>query len=205
MEQNKFYTLPKMPYGYKELEPYISEEQLLTHHQKHHISYVNGANRILEEMERAREEGIDLDMGAKLKELSFYIGGHILHSLFWNNMAPNNKGGGGEPTGELLQFITKEFGNFDRFKKEFVSSTLGIEGSGWSALTYDKNTDRLMIMQIEKHNFNIYPTFNILMVFDFWEHAYYIDYKSEKSKFIDAFWNIINWTEVNKRLNESKK
>jgi Fe-Mn family superoxide dismutase len=117
MAQNKIYTLPQLPYDYKDLQPYISKEQLMIHHQKHHVSYVNGANKIFSELEEAREENHDLDLGAKLKELSFHIGGHILHSLFWNNMAPKDKGGGGEPLGELLQFIKEEFGDFERFKK----------------------------------------------------------------------------------------
>lgn len=196
MAKDKFYTLPELSYGYKDLEPYISEEQLITHYQKHHVAYVNGANRVLKEIEEAREKGVDLDMGAKLKELSFYIGGHILHSLFWENLTPNYK----EPSDEILKLITREFGSLSRFKKEFTLSALSIEGSGWVALAYEKSMDRLVIMQIEKHNLNIYPTFDILIVFDFWEHAYYIDYKNEKNKFIDIFWSIINWEEVNKRL-----
>ena len=93
------YNLPDLPYGYKDLEPYISEEQLKIHHQKHHLAYVNGANAILDRLEKARQEGTDVDMKATLKDLSFNIGGHLLHSLFWTNLAPAGKGGGGEPTG----------------------------------------------------------------------------------------------------------
>lgn len=196
----KLYDLPKPPYGYRELEPHMSEEQLTIHHQKHHQTYVNGANGIFEKLERARKDGIDLDMKATLKELSFHIGGHILHSLFWENLTPANKGGGGEPQGELVLAIGEEFGGFDRFKKEFTQAALSIEGSGWAVLALDKETQRLLIMQIEKHNLNLYPGFDILMVLDFWEHAYYIDYKNEKAKFIEAFWNIVNWERVGKRL-----
>lgn len=194
------YSLPNLPYGYKDLEPYISEEQLTIHHQKHHAAYVKGANAIFEKFEKARKEDIDLDMKSTLKELSFHIGGHVLHSLFWQNMAPTNKGGGGEPTGKLAEEIKKEFGSFERFKKEFTQATISIEGSGWSALVSDRKTRRLLIMQVEKHNLNLYPNFKILMVLDFWEHAYYLDYKNEKVKFIEAFWNIVNWDEVNGRL-----
>ena len=200
MDKNKIYSLPNLPYGYKDLEPYISEEQLTIHHQKHHAAYVKGANAIFEKFEKARKEDIDLDMKSTLKELSFHIGGHVLHSLFWQNMTPTNKGGGGEPTGKLAEEIKKEFGSFERFKKEFTQATISIEGSGWSALALDRKTRKLLIMQVEKHNLNLYPNFKILMVLDFWEHAYYLDYKNEKAKFVEAFWNIVNWDEVSGRL-----
>lgn len=199
METTKFYSLPKLPYEYKDLEPYISEEQLKIHHSKHHQAYVNGANAILEKLDKARKEDTALDIRATLKELSFNIGGHLLHSLFWGNLAPTGKGGG-KPGGVFGEMVEKEFGNFERFKKEFTQAAIGVEGSGWAALTFCKQTNRPIIMQIEKHNTNIYPMFRILMVLDVFEHAYYLDYKNERAKFVDAFWNIVNWGEVNKRL-----
>jgi len=199
METTKFYSLPKLPYEYKDLEPYISEEQLKIHHSKHHQAYVNGANAILEKLDKARKEDTTLDIRATLKELSFNIGGHLLHSLFWGNLAPTGKGGG-KPGGVFGEMVEKEFGSFERFKKEFTQAAIGVEGSGWAALTFCKQTNRPIIMQIEKHNTNIYPMFRILMVLDVFEHAYYLDYKNERAKFVDAFWNIVNWGEVNKRL-----
>lgn len=199
------YKLPDLPYGYKELEPYISEEQLTIHHQKHHLAYVNGANTILEKLEKARQEGTDIDMKAILKELSFNIGGHLLHSLFWANLAPPGKGGGGEPTGDLAQAINERFGSFARFKKEFTQAGITVEGSGWVALTYDPMRKELLIMQIEKHNTNVYPTFPILLVIDVFEHAYYIDYKNNRAQFLENIWNIINWQEVEKRYKEASK
>ena len=199
MEARKFYALPQLPYGYDQLQPYISQEQLTLHHQKHHQAYVNSANAILERLDKARKEGVDFDVKATLKELSFHIGGHLLHSLFWANLAPTGKDGG-KPTGTLGTAIEKEFGSFERFKKEFSLAAASVEGSGWAALTFCRQTNRPIIMQIEKHNTNVYPMFAILMVIDVWEHAYYLDYKNERAKFVDAFWNIINWDEVNKRL-----
>jgi len=201
MEKNNLYVLPKLPYGYKDLEPYTSEQQLTIHHSKHHQAYVNGANAIFQRLDKARKEGIDVDIKSTLKELSFNIGGHLLHSLFWENMAPAGKGGG-KPGGKLEDVLEKEFGGFDRFKKEFSQAAISVEGSGWSALTFDTQTNRPIIMQIEKHNTNVYPAFKILMVLDVFEHAYYIDYKNERAKFVDAFWNIINWNEINNRLKE---
>ena len=199
MVEGKFYSLPELSYGYNELAPYMSEEQLKIHHDKHHMAYVKGANAILEKLDKARIDKADLDMKATLKELSFQIGGHLLHSLFWGNLAPAGKGGSAL-SGTLAKEIEKEFGSFDRFKKEFSAAAAGVEGSGWAALTYCVQTKRLIIMQVEKHNTNVYPTFGIVLVIDVFEHAYYIDYKNERAKFIDAFWNIVNWAEVNKRL-----
>jgi len=204
MNKKKSYLLPELPYGYKDLEPYISEEQLMIHHDKHHQGYVNGANTIFEKLEKARKGNSDLDIKSTLKTLSFNVGGHILHSLFWSNMAPTGKGGGGELKERLAEAIIQEFGSFERFKKEFTEAANSVEGSGWAALSIDENTKRLMIMQIEKHNVNIYPNFQILMVLDVWEHAYYLDYQNLRAKFVEAFWNIVNWKEVEKRFNRIK-
>jgi len=200
MESSKVYTLPKLPYGYKALAPYISEEQLTLHHQKHHQAYVTGANALLEKLDKARRDNIDLDMKASLKELSFHIGGYRLHKLFWENLAPAGSGGGGVPIGELSKAIDDEFGKFDRFKKEFTQVATNVEGSGWAVLTYCMNTRRLMILQLEKHNVNMVPGFRILMALDVWEHAYYLDYKNDRAKFIDAFWSLVCWDEVNARF-----
>jgi len=205
MQKNKFYSLPDLFHDYNELEPYISEKQLRIHHNKHHSGYIKGSNEIFEKLEKARKEGIKVDIKAILKALSFNAGGHILHSLFWSNLAPPNKGGGGESKGRLAIAIKNEFGSFERFKKEFSEAANSVEGSGWAALTYCKKTQRLIIMQIEKHNNNVFPSFKILMVLDVWEHAYYLDYKNERGKFVDAFWNIVNWKEVSKRFEELLK
>ena len=199
----KRYTLPDISYGYKDLEPHMSQEQLEIHHKKHHQSYVNGANAILEKIEQARKDGIDLDLKSTLKNLSFNIGGHLLHSLFWENLASPLKGGGGKPSDNLEKAINHEFQSFERFKHEFSQAAVSVEGSGWAALSFDKQIKKPIIMQIEKHNTNIYPTFDILMVIDVFEHAYYLDYKNNRNGFIDAFWNIVNWKAVNERLEKS--
>jgi len=205
MEVSKLYTLPKLPYDYKALAPYISETQLTLHHTKHHQAYVTGANAIFEKLDKARKDNADVDMKATLKELSFHIGGYRLHNLFWENLAPAGKGGGGVPKGDLAKAIDAEFGKFDRFKKEFTQAASSVEGSGWAVLTHCLKTNRLLIMQIEKHNVNLVPGFRILAALDVWEHAYYLDYKNDRAKFIDGFWNIVNWDEVNSRFVSHKK
>lgn len=201
MEASKLYALPKLPYGYSQLAPHMSEEQLTIHHQKHHQAYVNGSNAILQRMDKARKEGVDFDVKSTMKELSWNIGGHLLHSLFWANLAPTGKGGG-KPGGALAEVLEKEFGSFDRFKKEFTQAAASVEGSGWAALTFCRQTNRPITMQVEKHNTNVYPMFRILMILDVFENAYYLDYKNDRAKFIEAFWNIVNWNEVNSRLKE---
>jgi Fe-Mn family superoxide dismutase len=198
METKGLYVLPGLPYEASELEPYISETQLTLHHDKHHLAYVNSANAILERLDKARKENLDIDMKSTLKELSFHVGGHLLHSLFWANLAPVELSG--KPEGRLADEIEKEFGSFERFKKEFSGAALSVEGSGWAALTFCMQTKRPIIMQVEKHNTNVYPMFRILLVLDLWEHAYYLDYKNERGKFIEAFWKIVNWEEVASRL-----
>ena len=205
MSEEKKYTLPSLSYGYGDLNPHISEEQLMIHHTKHHAAYVKGANSVFLKLEEARENKADIDQKSILKELSFHVGGHKLHSLFWENLAPSDNGGGGEPQGKLGEAINRDFGDFERFKKEFSAAVASIEGSGWGALVYDEESNKLIISQIEKHNLNMYPNLPILMVLDFWEHAFYIDYKNEKVKFIEVFWNIVNWKKIEERFSEILK
>ncbi|AKB25300.1 Superoxide dismutase (Mn/Fe) [Methanosarcina sp. MTP4] len=193
----ELYKLPPLKFGYADLEPYISEEQLRIHHDKHHQGYVNNTNSILQMMEKARKDGTDFDYKATAKALAFNMGGHVLHSYFWWELTPAEKASK-EPVGELAEAIKEDFGTFERFKKEFSQVAASVEGSGWAALTFCRDTKRLGFMQIEKHNVNLIPDFPVLLVVDVWEHAYYLDYKNERGKFIDAFWNIIDWEEIDK-------
>lgn len=204
MEIDKFYKLPDLEYAYDALDPYISKQQLTIHHAKHHAAYVAGVNATFEKIAKARKEGSEIDMKSTLKELSFHIGGNVLHSIFWGNLAPRS-GKTNEPKGELLIELNNEFGSYKRFKEEFTKTALSVEGSGWAALSYCKCTRRPLIMQIEKHNSNIYPNFKIIMVLDVWEHAYYLDYKNDRAKYIEAFWDIANWNRVGERLERIKK
>jgi Fe-Mn family superoxide dismutase len=200
MENTRLYTLPTLPYDYSALAPYISEDQLTLHHTKHHQAYVTGANAIFGKFDKARNEKTDLDIKATAKELSFHIGGNKLHTLFWKNLAPAGEGGGGAPSGELGRAIDTDFGGFDRFKSGFSAAATSVEGSGWAALSYCSGTGRLLIMQIEKHNVNLFPGYPVLMVLDVWEHAYYLDYRNDRAKYVDAFWSIVHWDEIAKRL-----
>ncbi|MCS7099748.1 MAG: superoxide dismutase [Sulfolobales archaeon] len=188
----KLYELPPLPYSYEALEPYISREQLRVHYEIHHKAYVDGANRILQMMDDSRRENKPFDVKAALKVLSFNIGGHLLHSIYWNSMTSPSKGGG-KPGGRLGDKVVEDFGSFERFKQEFTEAALTVEGSGWAALTYCRQTGRLIVMHVEKHNNNVYPMFPILLVVDAFEHAYYIDYKNDRRKYLENWWNVVNW------------
>lgn len=201
--ENKFYKLPTLLYGYKDLEPYMSEEVLTLHHTKHHQAYVSAANALLEKIWEAREKNLELDYRAVLKSLSFNVAGHILHETFWKIMAPANSGKN-KPQGEILKIIEKEFSSFERFKTEFSETAKSVEGSGWAILAYHKEQANLSIIQVEKHNVNFYPEQIVLLCLDVWEHAYYLDYKNDRAKFIENWWNIVNWEEVNNRFKKNR-
>jgi len=194
---NKYYQLPKLSYGYGALEPFLSKELLTLHHQKHHQAYVDGANKTLEGIENARKGKKDIDSKSVLKNLSYHVGGHVLHYLFWRNLTPpsNFK----EPSAKLVNMLKKEFGSFERFKQEFSQAAASVEGSGWAALAFCEQLKRPLVMQIEKHNQNIYPGFRLLLVLDVWEHAYYLDYQNKRGDYIESFWRAVNWDEVTKR------
>ncbi len=200
----ELYKLPPLKYGYADLEPYISEEQLRIHHDKHHQAYVNNANAILQALDKAKAEGADLNYKANAKPLAFNLGGHVLHDYFWWEMTPASNASK-EPVGELADAIKQDFGDFERFKKEFSQVAISVEGSGWAALTFCEDTERLMIIQIEKHNVNIIPDYPIIMDLDVWEHAYYIDYRNDRAKFVEGFWNIINWEEIDNYFKKIQK
>jgi len=198
-EKKQLYRLPDLPYRYKDLEPYMSEQVLMLHHDKHHQAYVNAANALLEKIWEAREKNTELDYKSVFKSLSFNVAGHILHETFWKIMAPADSGKN-KPEGQILKELEKEFGSFERFRTEFSETAKSVEGSGWAILAYHKEHGNLAIIQVEKHNVNFYPEQKILLCLDVWEHAYYLDYKNDRAKFIENWWNIVNWAEVEKRF-----
>lgn len=195
----KLYVLQPLPYDYGALVPVISEDLLRLHHDKHHAAYVNGANNILNKLDKARKENLEVDMKAICKELSFNFGGLFLHEKFWKNMAPPGQGGG-RPGGKIGDAIVRDFGTFERFKKEFSQAAVSCEGGGWAALNWCGHTERILINQIEKHNVNVPPQQKVLLVLDVWEHAYYLDYRNDRAKFVEKWWDLVNWDEVDQRM-----
>ena len=196
------YTLPDLPYDYAALEPHYSGQILELHHDKHHDAYVKGANETLEKLAEAREkDAFDSIVGLQ-KTLAFNLSGHILHSVFWDNLSPD---GGGEPDGELAQEIESSFASFEKFKKQLSVATTTVQGSGWGVLAWDPMAGRLYVEQVYDHQGNIGQSAVPLLVFDAWEHAFYLQYKNVKADYVDALWNIVNWPDVADRLTRAKK
>jgi Fe-Mn family superoxide dismutase len=200
----KRYELPQLPYAYNALEPYIIEEIMRLHHTKHHQAYVNGANAALEKIEKAAKGEIQIDVRAVLRDLSFNLDGHKLHSIFWPNMAPHGKGGG-KPGGAIADKINAEFGSFENFKKLFSDAAKTVEGVGWALLLYDPEVDRLVLTQIEKQNLMHLAELPILLSIDVWEHAYYLQYKNDRASYVDNWWNVVNWDDVEKRFSKVRR
>lgn len=200
---SKKYELPTLPYAYNALAPFISEKIMQLHHDKHHLAYVNGANAALEKLDKARKGEIQIDTRAVLRDFSFNLGGHTLHSIFWNNMAPQGKGGGAE-TDQVALKIKEDFGSFDAFKAQFSDAAKTVEGSGWALLLYDNVADQLVLTQVEKQNMMHLPQLHILLALDVWEHAYYLDYLNDRAKYVEQWWNVVNWADVEARFRAAK-
>ncbi|WP_322818864.1 superoxide dismutase [Tepidiforma sp.] len=195
------YTLPDLAYDYGALEPHISGEIMELHHARHHAAYVAGANTTLEKLEEARAKEDFSTVNMLAKNLAFHLSGHILHSIFWNNLAPH---GGDEPTGELRQAIDRDFGSFDAFMKQLSNTTNSVQGSGWGVLAYEPVSDSLVIEQVYDHQSNIANASTPILVIDAWEHAYYLQYRNARPDFVKAVWNIINWEDVARRYAEAR-
>ena len=198
------YVLPELDYDYSALEPFIAGEIMELHHDKHRAGYVSGANAALEALEEARKAGNAEDKIATIsKNLAFNLGGHINHSLFWKNLAPKQDG---RPEGELAAAIDEGFGSFEQFQKEFNAAATSIQGSGWAVLAWDMLSQRLVIQQVTNgHQDNHALTLIPLLLLDMWEHAFYLQYKNVKGDYVKAFWNVVNWEEVQKRFADASK
>lgn len=194
------HTLPPLPYAYNALEPSISERIMTLHHDIHHQSYVDGLNKAeLALREARREENFELIKHWE-RELAFNGAGHYLHTLFWGIMSPD----GGTPKGPVVNEITKSFGSFNQFKKQFTNAANKVEGSGWAILVWSPVSRRLEILQAEKHqNLSQWDVIPLLAI-DVWEHAYYLQYENNRKQYIDNWWKVVNWAEVNKRFEKAR-
>ena len=191
------YTLPELSYDYSALEPHISARIMELHHSKHHQAYVDGANNALAQMAEARESG---NLGAinKLeKDLAFHLGGHVNHSIFWTNMQGH---GPATPEGEIQAAIDEFFGSYEAFQAHFTAVAMGIQGSGWAVLSWDPIGQQLIIQQLFDQQANTAQGTTPVLQLDMWEHAFYLDYQNVKGDYVKAFWNIVNWENVQQRL-----
>lgn len=190
------YTLPDLPYDYGDLAPAISGEIMELHHDKHHAAYVKGTNDTLDQLAEAREKGALGGLVGLEKTLAFNLSGHKLHSIFWTNLSPE---GGERPDGELADRIVEDFGSFDAFKSQLTTATAAVQGSGWGVLAHDPLGDRLIVTQVYDHHGNVGVDTTPLLVFDAWEHAYYLQYKNVRPDYVSELWNIVNWQNVAER------
>jgi superoxide dismutase, Fe-Mn family len=195
------YTLPDLAYDYGALEPHLSGRILELHHGKHHKTYVEGANTVLEKLEQARATGDFGSINQLEKNLAFHLSGHILHSIFWKNLAP---GAGGKPTGELADAVDDQFGSFDAFKAQLTEASNNVQGSGWGALSWEPVGQRLIVEQVYDHQGNVGQGGPPLLVLDMWEHAYYLQYENRKTEWVDAFWELVDWDDVATRFTSSR-
>lgn len=199
--QSKEHQLAALPYAYNALEPVIDEQTMRLHHDKHHAGYVKGLNNAERQLDEAREVGDFSLIKHWEREVAFHGSGHILHSIFWNNLAPK---GGGEPGGELAYAIRTEFGSFESFKAQMIAATKSVEGSGWGVFAYQPILKKLAILQAEKHQ-NLTQWGAIpLLVIDVWEHAYYLKYQNRRAEFVENIFKIINWKDVAERFERAK-
>jgi superoxide dismutase, Fe-Mn family len=196
------YSLPDLPYDYAALEPHYSAQILELHHDKHHATYVKGANTALEKLEQARETGTFDTINQLQKNLAFNLSGHVLHSLFWNNMSPD---GGDKPDTELSAAIDEAFGTYEGFRSQMTEAALNVQGSGWAALTWEPLGQRLIVEQVYDHQSNVGQGAPPLLVLDMWEHAYYLQYKNVKADWVESFWNIVNWPDVTTRFQNARQ
>jgi Fe-Mn family superoxide dismutase len=162
---------------------------------------VAGINGALDQLEEARAKS-DYSWVNKLqKDLAFHLGGHVNHSIFWKNLAPANSD---RPQGELAAAIIEFFGSFEAFQAHFNAAAMGIQGSGWAFLAWDSLGKRLIIEQLYDQQGNVVPASIPLLMLDMWEHAFYLDYQNVKGDYVKAFWNIINWADVQARFDAAQ-
>lgn len=200
------YTLPDLPYAYDALEPYIDEETMHLHHDKHHNTYVTNLNAAIEKYPELGEKSVEeliSDMDAIPEDIKTAVrnngGGHANHSFFWKIMSPN---AGGEPTGAIKEAIDTAFGDFASFKAEFKTAATGRFGSGWAWLVVDDG--KLVVTSTANQDSPLMEGQVPVLGLDVWEHAYYLNYKNVRPDYIEAFWNVVNWDEVNKQFEQAK-
>lgn len=198
---DEVYRLPDLTYDYGALEPHIIGEIMELHHDKHHATYVKGANTALDKLGAARDTD-DFTTIAKLqKDLAFNLSGHVLHSLFWENLTPD---GGGEPDGAVAEQLGADFGSFERFRSHMIEAANAIQGSGWALAAWDPTSQSVIVQQVYDHQGNHGQGTVPLLAIDAWEHAFYLQYRNVKADFFEAVWNVFDWSDVAKKLDSAR-
>ncbi|KKY18550.1 putative mn superoxide dismutase [Phaeomoniella chlamydospora] len=192
-------TLPDLSYDYGALEPAVSGKIMELHHKMHHNTYVNSYNDATEKLAAAEAKD---DIAAKIALqplINFHGGGHVNHTLFWENLAPKNAGGGEPPSGALGKVIEETYGSLEDFKGKFNTALAGIQGSGWAWLVKDTQTGNIGIKTYANQD-PVVGQFKPLLGIDAWEHAYYLQYQNRKAEYFKAIWEVVNWKAAEKRF-----
>lgn len=200
------HQLPPLPYPNNALEPHIDEMTMMIHHDRHHNTYVTNLNKALEghpDLASKSLEDLISNLDAVPEDIRTAVrnngGGHANHSLFWTVIGPN---AGGAPTGSLAEAINQEFGSFEKFKETFAAAAAGRFGSGWAWLSLDGG--KLVVHSTPNQDSPLMEGKTPLLGLDVWEHAYYLKYQNKRPDYIAAFWNVVNWDEVQKRYDAAK-
>jgi len=199
------YLVPPLPYSYDALEPHIDAKTMEIHHTKHHQAYADGLNTALQSINALTHKSYIVEILSDLSSvpenirnaINFYGGGFENHRLFWESMKPK---GGGEPGGRLADEIKIYFGSFREFKEKFSAGTAVIQGSGWGWLVYNQTFSRVEFRTTENQTSPYTQGAIPLLGLDVWEHAYYLKYQNRRSDYIQAWWNLVNWTEIEERF-----
>lgn len=205
------HTLPNLPYEYSALEPFIDEQTMKIHHDKHHQAYVNNLNAALEKHpELASRDLADLLAGARTipddvrQAVINHGGGHFNHSFFWPLMAPPSRGGGGEAVGVLGEAIKSTFGSYANFKETFSKAATTRFGSGWAWLSLDP-AGRLVVHSTANQDSPLTDGYKPILTLDVWEHAYYLKYQNRRPEYIEAWWNVVNWKQADATFANARK
>lgn len=194
MFQDGKYVLPELPYAYDALEPHLDAQTMELHHSKHQQAYVNNLNKTLDTFAKLRETN-DLEparVSALSRDISFNAGGAILHTLFFGILGPSVE----HPDNSFTQDVTRQYGSLEKFKSHFTQVASGVKGSGWAMACYEPVADQIYITESGDQDLRIIPTSIPVLLIDVWEHAYYLKYQNRRAEYIKAWWNVVNWTQV---------
>ncbi len=191
------FKLPELPYAMDALAPVMSRETLEFHYGKHHQKYVDNLNKLVEGTDNAKKSLEEIIKATKTGGIFNNAAQVWNHTFFWNNMTPS--GGGGKPAGKVKEAIEKQWGGFDKFKGEFADAAVKLFGSGWVWLSKQGNGN-LAIESTSNADTPLAHGNKPLLTIDVWEHAYYIDYRNDRARFINSWWDLVNWSFVDKQL-----
>jgi superoxide dismutase, Fe-Mn family len=194
------HVLPPLPYAPEALEPYIDATTMKLHHGKHHQAYVNGLNKAEQELATARASNDYALIQHWSKQAAFHGGGHFLHSMFWNVMAPPQQGGGLDPSPRMSALLTRSFGSVETAKAHLSAAANAVEGSGWGLMHFRTSDSTLHVLQAEnQHKLSPWGAIPVLGI-DVWEHAYYLTYQNKRADYVSAFWSVVHWAAVEKNI-----